>query len=118
MRYRDIKIVEQQLDELKMSPGSLGAFAKSPAAQGIQAGFEAEMIFPGMAGEGEYEPDYDEDTRPSSIDEVIEFFSYDGSGYGMGRSEANRLRSSLEEEFWEYNDEQMMSLGIIDEGLT
>ena len=109
MRYRDIKIVEQQLDELKMSPGSLGAFAKSPAAQGIQAGFEAEMIFPGMAGEGEYEPNYDEDTRPSSIDEVIEFFSYDGDGYGMGRSEANRLRSGLEEEFWEYNDEQMMS---------
>lgn len=108
MRFREFKLTEQQLDELKMSPGSLGAFAKSPVAQGIKAGFEAEMIFPGMAGEGEYEPDYDEDTRPSSIDEVIEFFSYDGSGFGMGRNEANRLRSGLEEEFWEYNDEMMM----------
>lgn len=109
MRYRDFKLSEQQLTELRMGQSDLTKFAKSPVAQGIKAGFEAEMIFPGMAGEGEYEPDYDEDIRPSSIDEVIEFFSYDGSGYGMGRSEANRLRSSLEEEFWEYNDEQMMN---------
>lgn len=109
MRYREFKLTEQQLNELRMGQSDLTKFAKSPAAQGIQAGFEAEMIFPGMAGEGETEPDYDEDIRPSSIDDVIEFFSYDGSGYGMGRSEANRLRSSLEEEFWEYNDEQLMS---------
>ena len=112
MRYREFKLTEQQLDELKMSPRSLGAFAKSPLAKGIQAGFEAEIIFPGMGGadeDGDMEPDYDEDMRCTSIDGIIDFFNYDDFGYGMSSSEERKLRSSLDEAYWEYADEQMMS---------
>ena len=112
MRYREFKLIEQQLDELKMSPGSLGAFAKSPLAKGIQAGFEAELIFPDLGGpdeDGEMEPDYDEDQRAYSIDDILEFFSYDDFGYGISPREERNLRSSLEEAYWEYSDEQMMS---------
>ena len=108
MRYREFKLTEEQLDELKMSPSSLGAFAKSPLAQGIQAGFEAELVFPGMAdGSGEMEPDYDEDTRADSIDDIIDFFST--GDYGLGDRGARDLRSSLEESYWEYADEDLMS---------
>ena len=110
MRYKEFKLSEQQLDELKMSPSSLGAFAKSPLAQGIQAGFEAELLFPGMGGpdeDGDMEPDYDMDERCSSIDDIIAFFSYDDYGYGISGREESRLRSSLDEAYWEYADEQM-----------
>ena len=110
MRYREFKLTEQQLDELKMSPSSLGAFAKSPVAKGIQAGFEAELVFPGMAGDGgEMEPDYDEDARSHSIDEIINFFANDEWGWATSDRTLDRLRSQLEEAYWEYADEELMS---------
>ena len=82
MRYSDFRprpqrpIGEQELSELRQSPGAYASFLKSPAAAGMQAGFEAELIFQGLGGEveGELEPDYDEDTSPSSIDEIVDFF--------------------------------------------
>ena len=46
MRYKQL-LSEQQLDELRMNPRSLQKFASSPEAQGIRAGFEAELIFTG-----------------------------------------------------------------------
>lgn len=110
MRFREFKLTEQQLDELKMSPGSLGAFAKSPVAQGIQAGFEAELIFPGLAGDGGgMEPDYDEDQRAESIEDIIDFFSNDEYGWATSDRALDRLRSQLEEAYWEYSDEELMS---------
>ena len=35
-------VSEQELEEVAMSPSALQAFAASPAAEGMQAGFEAE----------------------------------------------------------------------------
>ena len=70
------QLTEQQLDEVRMSPTSLKQFADSPEAQGIKAGFEAEVIFRGRGGSGESESQayYDIDSRARSIDDVIEFF--------------------------------------------
>jgi hypothetical protein len=42
---------DEELDEVKMSPGALEKFAASKAAQGIRAGFEAELIFRDTQGE-------------------------------------------------------------------
>lgn len=126
MRYREFKLTEQQLEELKMSPSSLGAFAKSPVAQGIQAGFEAEIIFPGMGGvgdddDGDMEPDYDYDERCNSIDDIIRFFEYDDYGFGMSQRESSRLYDQLTDAYQEFADEQIHSefrdeaLGLIRE---
>lgn len=103
---------EEQLNEVKMSPSALKSFAQSPEAKGIRIGFEAEIVFPGLGGsgdDGDWEPDYDEDTRAFSIDDIINFFEYDDYGYGISGREADRLRSDLEEQYWEYRDDAMMS---------
>jgi hypothetical protein len=114
MRFHEIKKLieqEQRLDELTMSPSALRQFAKSEIAQGIRAGFEAEIIFPDMGGSDDddydIEPDYDADERVHGIEDIIEFFSNDDWGYGLDRNSANRLRSKLEEQFFEYRDEKM-----------
>ena len=82
MRFKHFKpsnLTEEQLDELRMAPSNLQQFLKSDEAQGIQAGFEAELVFTGLGGEPEYdedpEPDYDADERCHSIDGVVEFFT-------------------------------------------
>ncbi len=110
MRYREL-LSEQQLDELRMSPGALRKFAASPAAQGIQAGFEAELIFPGLLEGGFYdpeiEPDYDQDERATSIDEVVDFFSNDDWDRGLSRTQANRLYNRLLDELLEWQDQQL-----------
>ena len=97
----------ETLDEVKMSPGALRKFAASPEAKGIMAGFEAELIFRDTQhddDDGDMEADMDADERPYSIDHVIDFFSNDDWGYGMGRGTASRLRDDLYEEFYEcYN---------------
>jgi hypothetical protein len=62
---------EEQLDEVKMSPSALMQWAKSPEAQGIRAGFEAELIFRdttnGDDDDTDMEPDYDYDERARSV---------------------------------------------------
>ena len=51
---------QEVLDEVSMTPGALMDFAKSPVAQSMKIGFEAEMIVGGMDyGEGEYESEID-----------------------------------------------------------
>ena len=110
MRYKQL-LSEQQLDELRMSPSSLRAFAASPEAQGIQAGFEAELVFTGLGGDGDddydMEPDMDADERCRSIQQVIEFFENDDYGYGIHGREADRLQEGLDEKYYEWYDEQM-----------
>jgi hypothetical protein len=100
-----------QLDELRMSPGSLRAFADSPEAEGIRAGFEAELVFTGLGGEPEYdqdpEPDYDADERAYSIQQVMDFFSNDEYGYGIYGREETKLQEGLDEKYYEWYDEQM-----------
>jgi hypothetical protein len=97
----------EDLLEVKMSPGELKKWADSDEAEGIQAGFEAELIFRD-AGEGEeedYEADYDMDERAYSIDGVVDFFQ--GGDNGIGRSSANRLQQEMRESFYEWRSEQI-----------
>jgi hypothetical protein len=114
MRFKNFKpsnLTEQQLDELRMNPSSLRQFVDSPEAQGIQAGFEAELVFTGLGGEPEYdqdpEPDYDADERCRSLDGIIEFFENDEYGWGISERQASRLREDLDEKYYEWHDEQM-----------
>jgi hypothetical protein len=106
-----IILESEELDEVKMSPTALKKFADSPAAKGIQVGFEAELIFPDVNTgdeEGDMEADYDADERCRSIQQVIEFFEYDEYGYGISGREADKLQERLEEAYMEWYDEQMM----------
>jgi len=101
---------EEDLLEVKMSPSSLEAWARSPEAEGIRAGFEAEMIFRDTKREDdeeEMEPDYDYDERPDDIDHVVDFFSNDDYGYGLSSRGARSLREDLFNEFIEWADEQI-----------
>ena len=110
MRYKEL-LSEQQLDELRMSPGSLRAFASSPDAEGIRAGFEAELVFTGLGGEAEYdedpEPDYDADERANSVQQVIDFFSNDEYGYATYGRDLDSLQDGLDEKYMEWHDDQM-----------
>jgi len=103
---------EEELDEVKMSPGALEKFATSDAAKGIRAGFEAELIFrdtQGSSDDLDPEPDYDADERAYSISQVIEFFTMDEYGYGLSDRERNRLEENLDETYMQWRDEQMIS---------
>jgi hypothetical protein len=110
MRFKQL-LSEEQLDELRMNPKSLNQFAKSSEAEGIQAGFEAELVFTGLGGEPEYdedpEPDYGADERCRSLDQVIEFFENDDYGWGLSTRQANSLRDDLDEKYYEWLDGQM-----------
>ena len=99
-----------QLAEVRMAPSNLRQFADSPEAQGIQAGFEAELIFRDALNDGDgedMEPDYDMDERCRSISQVVEFFQDDEYGYGLTERQASRLQDSLDEQYMEWLDEQM-----------
>jgi hypothetical protein len=100
----------EKLDEVKMSPSSLMQWARSPEAQGIRAGFEAEMIFRDTTNNGdsdyEMEPDYDADERCRSIQDIIDFFS--GGDYGnLSPRQERALQEGLDEQYYEWYDEQM-----------
>ena len=115
MRYKQIRTLSeaelQQLDELRMNPSTLRQFASSPEAEGIMAGFEAELVFTGLGGEPEYnedpEPDMDADERCRSIQQVMDFFENDEYGYGVYGRSAERLREGLDEMYYEWFDDQM-----------
>jgi len=99
---------DQDLFEVKMSPGELEKWANSEEAQGIQAGFEAELIFRDTSrddDEGESEPDMNADERADSIESVVDFFM--GGDMGIGRNTANRVRDRLYEELYDWQMEQI-----------
>jgi hypothetical protein len=86
MRYKDFKLTEDELFELKMSPTNLAKMAKNIDAR---AGMEFELIVPGVeSDEEEYEsePDYDADesfpTGRGWQRDIISFFR----GGDMGNS--------------------------------
>jgi len=111
--YRQQKLAEdEELDEVKMSPGALEKFATSDAAKGIRAGFEAELIFrdtQGSSDDIDPEPDYDADERAYSIAQVIEFFTMDEYGYGLTDRQRNRLEEQLDETYLTWRDENIIS---------
>jgi hypothetical protein len=94
-----------------MNPTTLQQFGSSDDAKGIMAGFEAELVFTGLGGEGDYdedpEPDYDADERCNSVQQVIDFFSYDEYGYGTSGRDLDQLQEGLDEKYMEWSDEKM-----------
>ena len=109
MRSREFVNKPTLISEVSMSPSDLKKFASTDDANGILAGFEAELI---MANRGAT-PDDDEedmsyDTRPDDIDEVIDFFSNNDYGRGMSVSRARRLRQQLDELYDNWLEEQML----------
>jgi Putative amidoligase enzyme len=98
MRAKEFTI-EQILSELAMGPNALRKLASK--IQGALCGMEFEMYVPNVKGgdEDEQEPDYSNDPRTESIDEITSFF-YDGDF--NGRNEIKRLRENLHEEFNEW----------------
>jgi Putative amidoligase enzyme len=101
----------EQLDELRMNPTTLQQFGASNEAKGIMAGFEAELVFTGLGGEGDYdedpEPDYDADERCRSIQQVIDFFENDEYGYGTSGRDLDNLQEGLDEKYYEWHDDEM-----------
>ena len=103
-------LAEEELDEVRMASSNLQQWARSPEAEGIRAGFEAELIFrdtnSGDDDDYEMEPDYDADERCRSIQQVIDFFQ--GGDYGglNARQEA-RLVDDLDESYMNWYDEEM-----------
>jgi len=101
----------EQLDEVKMSPSALMQWATSKEAQGIRAGFEAELIFRDTTNNGdsdyEMEPDYDQDERCRSISQIIDFFN-DGEYGGLSSRQESNLQNGLDEQYMEWYDEQMI----------
>ena len=110
MRFDQFRtLTEQELFELKMSPSSLNKFANSAEAEGIRAGFEAELIFSGIgeSEEEELESDMNADERAFSIQQVLDFFSYDDWGYGMSDRTRDRVESELDDMYMEWRDEKI-----------
>jgi len=103
-----VKIDEDEdLLEVKMSPAEFQKFLKSPAAEGIRAGFEAELIFRNTQADaqgGESEPDQEADERAYGIQDIIDFFQ--GGDNPIGRRAADRLNQELTEQFYDWAREQ------------
>ena len=80
-RYQAIK--EEDLLEVDMGSGALRSWAKSPEAQGVNAGFELELILPDTenADDADDEADMDADEPIGTLDQIVDF--YDGPN-GMG----------------------------------
>lgn len=97
---------EQELEEVAMSPSALRAFATSPAAQGMRAGFEAELVFTGIGGdeeEGEWEADYSYDPRAYSLENIEDFFDSGDFAEGMTR----QTKAALEQDYMEWYDQTL-----------
>ena len=109
---RQEQLDEEDLFELKMSPGALEAWARSPEAEGIRAGFEAEMIFRNTrdnTDDFDPEPDYDYDERAYDLQGIVDFFANDDYGYGLFGRDQERFREQFEEMYYDWADQQMMS---------
>jgi hypothetical protein len=99
---------KEQLDEVRMGMSDLDLFIESPEADGIKAGFEAEMCFVGRGGgDTDYdnpEEDMSMDETATSIDDVCNFY-HDGD-YN-GRRDIQDLRSEMEEQYLEWRSEKL-----------
>lgn len=92
----------QQLAEIRMNPASL---RREAATTGARAGMEFEMVVPGVFVEDEDrsgEPDYDQDRRPTSINDIHDFF-YDGNW--NSRRDVDRATDDLRERYEQARDE-------------
>ena len=108
MRYSQIKQALKEaeiIDEVSMSPSSLEAFANSPEADGMLMGIEFEMCVPNAStgdDEPEWEYDYEANQSAYDIDDIINFFR-NGDFSNMGRSDAERARAEMFDEYLEWS---------------
>ncbi len=99
----------RNLDEVRQASANLKQFADSPEAEGMFAGFEAELCFrdalEDLSNNDDFEPEMDtsDDPSPDDIDDIISFFR-NGE---MGRNALNRLRDELSESFLEWTDNEV-----------
>ena len=123
-KYKALKesqLDEEELVEISQTPGAIRDWASSDAANGIIAGFEAEVILPDIGGleyDEDRESDMSEDRRPRSIDDVLDFLSFDDHGFGLYGSAADDLRDTLRERYTEWVDDQIMNAWEYDEFKT
>ena len=107
-KYQAIK--EEDLVEVDMSSSALRSWAKSEMAQGVNAGFELELIFANTErDEDEYsdEANLDYDEPIGNLDDIITF--YDGDNYAwesLQPVDEDRFREVLLDDLMEYEDEQ------------
>jgi hypothetical protein len=110
MRYSQIKQALKEaeiIDEVSMSPSSLEAFANSPEADGMLMGIEFEMCVPNTStgdDEPDWEYDYEYNESAYDIDDIVNFFR-NGDFSNMGRSDADRARSEMFDEYLEWSYE-------------
>jgi hypothetical protein len=93
---------DEDLQEVAMNPGAYRRFLASDDAAGIQAGFEAELIFRDAAGDEDQdsEPDWSADERAGSISDIIDFFQNGQDPISSGQ--AARLERRLQEDFMDW----------------
>ena len=108
MRYSQIKKALREaeiIDEVSMSPSSLEAFANSPEADGMLLGIEFEMCVPNAStgdDEPDWEYDYNQNESAEDIDDIVTFFR-NGDFSNMGRSDADRARAEMFDEYLEWS---------------
>tara|TARA_B100001057_G_scaffold490450_1_gene578774 strand:+ start:16386 stop:19412 length:3027 start_codon:yes stop_codon:yes gene_type:complete len=101
---------EEDLVEVDMSSSALRSWAKSEMAQGVNAGFELELIFANTErDEDEYsdEANMDYDEPIGNLDDIITF--YDGDNYAwesMQPVDDDRFREVVLDDLMEYQSEQ------------
>ena len=106
-KYQAIK--EEDLVEVDMSSSALRSWAKSEMAQGVNAGFELELIFADTErDEDEYsdEANMDYDEPIGTLDDIVEF--YDGDNYAwesLQPVDDERFREAVLEDLMDYEDE-------------
>ena len=101
MRYHQI----HTLNEVQQNFSTYQKFLRTPLATEMKAGFEAELCFVGVGSgeEPEYEADYDNDRRPRSIEDIIDFFTEsEHSDFSRNSVSARVLIRDLEENFNEW----------------
>lgn len=107
---------KQVIAEVKQSPIEYRKWLKSPEAQGIMAGFEAELIFRDAQGgalkdedddEEELQADYSNNPRTRSISNIVDFYENDDWGVGLSPRRRERLIEDLNEAWIEWQDESL-----------
>jgi hypothetical protein len=101
-----VKLQEETLTEIDMSPSNLRKLA---ASIGALAGMEFEMVVPNVEDEeGDMEPDFDSDDRVSSFSGIEDFFL--GNGDINGRREVDRLMEKIQDYYNEWASDRLSEL--------